>query len=115
MFNLSKPLYKSDLLLGNIKTLIRKAKEANAPVIYIRHCGSKNSHFMKGSSGWNIHPLIIPGVNDYVFEKNHSDLFQDTRLKDILKKIGVEQLVICGLVTEGYVDTTTRRAYSLGY
>ncbi len=30
-------------------------------------------------------------------------------------KLGIGQIVVCGLVTEGCVDTTIRRAYSLGY
>ena len=36
-------------------------------------------------------------------------------LHDGLQKQNIERLTICGIQTEYCVDTTTRRAYSLGY
>lgn len=114
MFNLCIPLYKGDSLLSGIKNLIRKARSENVPIIYIQHCGGENSPFKKGSAGWSIHPSITPEVNDYVVEKRHSDSFQNTGLGELLKKLEIDQIVVCGLVTEGCVDTTVRRAFSLG-
>jgi len=115
MFNLSRPLFNSDTILENIKILIQKARSGNTPVIFIQHCGSENSPFNKGSDGWKIHPSTILAANEYVVEKKYSDSFQGTELGEILIKLGVTQIVVCGLVTEGCVDTTVRRAYSLGY
>jgi nicotinamidase-related amidase len=115
MFNLSRPLFKSDAILENIISLIRRARAENTPVVFVQHCGGENSPFKKYSEGWNIHPAITPDVNDYILEKRHSDSFQDTGLGELLKKLGIGQIVVCGLVTEGCVDTTVRRAYSLGY
>jgi nicotinamidase-related amidase len=115
MFNLSRPLYKSDSLLRNIRNLIHKARSGNVRLIYLQHCGSENSPFKKGSNGWHIHPSIDPTANDYVIEKKHPDSFQDTNLEEVLKQLAISQIVVCGLVTEGCVDTTIRRAYSLGY
>jgi nicotinamidase-related amidase len=115
MFNLKRPLYKSDSLLENIKSLIQKARAENIPVIFVQHYGSEKSPFQKGSAGWNFYPSISPNPNDYVIEKKHSDSFQNTELDEVLKKMGINHIVVCGLVTEGCVDTTIRRAYSLGY
>lgn len=115
MFALSKPLYKGDSLLAKIKQLINKARTENSRVIYLQHCGSDRSPFKKGTNGWKLHPLINPEPGENVIEKKYSDSFQDTGLKDILLKLGVDQIVVCGLVTEGCVDTTIRQAYSLGY
>jgi nicotinamidase-related amidase len=115
MFNLSRPLYKSDSFLQNISNLIQKARSENIAIVYLQHCGSEKSPFKKGTIGWNIHPSIGPTVNDHVVEKKHSDSFQDTNLEEVLKQLVINQIVVCGLVTEGCVDTTIRRAYSLGY
>jgi len=115
MFNLSRPLYKSDSLLRNIQNLIQKARSENITIVYLQHCGRDKSPFKKGSPGWEIHPSIRPANNDYVIEKKYSDSFQDTPLEQTLKKLAINHLVICGLVTEGCVDTTIRRAYGLGY
>jgi nicotinamidase-related amidase len=115
MFNLSRPLYKSDSLLEKIIKLIQKARSKNIAVVYVQHCGNERSPFKKGSVGWNIHPSVYPTENDYVIEKKYPDSFQDTNLEEVLKQLAVNQIVVCGLVTEGCVDTTIRRAYSLGY
>jgi nicotinamidase-related amidase len=115
MFNLSRPLYKSDSLLQNISNLIQKARSENIAVIYLQHSGSEKSPFTKGTIGWNIHPSIGPTINDHVVEKKYSDSFQDTNLEEVLKQLAINQIIVCGLVTEGCVDTTIRRAHSLGY
>ncbi len=47
--------------------------------------------------------------------KHHPDAFQDTDLHQILTSKGVTNLVITGIQTEYCIDTTCRRAYSLGY
>lgn len=115
MFGLSRPLFNADALLENVKSLIVKAREAGNPVVFVQHCGGENSPFHKGTPGWNIHPSIKPGNDDIFVEKNFSDSFQATDLDAILKEMKADHLVICGLVTEGCVDTTLRRAYSLDY
>ena len=115
MFNLSRPLYRSAYILVGIKKLIQNAKINNVPVIFIQHCGKEKSLFEKGTPGWQIHPAIAPNESKIIIEKKYSDAFQDTNLNSTLKELSVETLIICGLVTEGCVDTTVRRAFSLGY
>ena len=115
MFNLSRPLYKRNSILSNIKLLVKKARADNCRIIYMQHSGNESSPFKKSSEGWNIHSSITPEKNEYIIEKKYSDSFQDTRLNEILTKLSIEQIVICGLVTEGCIDITVRRAYSLGY
>ena len=50
-----------------------------------------------------------------VVQKRHPDSFQDTNLRQELASRTIERLVITGIQTEYCVDTTCRRAYSLGY
>ena len=115
MFNLSRTLFKSDSILSNIAQLIKKARTENSKVIFLQHSGSEKSPFYKGSNGWKLHPRINPGPDEYIIEKKYPDSFQDTRLNEILMKLGIEHIVVCGIVTEGCIDTTVRKAYSLGY
>jgi hypothetical protein len=44
-----------------------------------------------------------------------SDSFHQTPLLDELRRLGVTHLVVTGMQTEFCVDTTCRRAISLGY
>ena len=115
MFNLSRPLFNGNIILDNIKKLIQNGRNNNIPIVFIQHCGSKQSPFKKGSTGWEIHPSVSPEVKEFVIEKEHPDSFQDTELETLLNKLSIKNLVVCGLVTEGCVDSTVRRAYSLGY
>ena len=51
-----------------------------------------------------------------LFQKKETpDAFHKTTLHQKLKSKGIEKLVITGLQTEYCIDTTCRRAYSLGY
>jgi len=115
MFHLSKPLHKSDTVLSNIQTLIDQARSASVPVIYLQHTGSQSGVFAEGSPGWNIHSSVAPRQGDLVVKKDKADAFCRTLLLQHLNELSVENLVVCGFVTEGCVDTTVRRASSLGF
>ncbi|PQP85003.1 hypothetical protein C0Q44_11050 [Paenibacillus sp. PCH8] len=58
---------------------------------------------------------IAPIVGDLVIEKETPDSFHQTDLHLTLQDKDVTELVLTGMQTEVCVDTTCRRAYSLGY
>lgn len=113
MFSYSGGVYEGEEVLKNIKEAIDKAREAEVPVIYIQHCD--DSHFKEGTEGWQIHSFIAPQAGELVIKKTKNDSFYKTSLKETLDKLGIEQLVICGMQTEFCVDTTCRAAFSHGY
>ncbi len=108
-------IYREEALLENINALIRKAKAANAPVVYVQHMYTDNPLMEKGQPLWEVHPDIKPEQDDIIIEKHYADAFYDSALDDTLKKLGVTDLVLTGLQTAYCVDTTCRRAHSLGY
>lgn len=115
MFRLPRELYKGEIILNNIYSLLEKARKENTPIIFMQHCGDENSFFSEGSENWMIHPKVFPRRNEIVIKKTYPDSFQNTKLDGILKNCNINNIVICGFVTEGCVDTTIRRASSLGY
>jgi nicotinamidase-related amidase len=116
MFDESNPVYKGDELLDTIKRLIERARGADIPIVFIQHDGgNENSPIHPDKPGWSIHPAIHPEKNDVILRKRHPDAFQETRLQEELEKAGIQKLVIAGIQTDYCVDTTCRRAYSLGY
>nr|CAP47774.1 putative integron gene cassette protein [uncultured bacterium]CAP47775.1 putative integron gene cassette protein [uncultured bacterium] len=115
MFNLPLEIYNGKIILEKIIRLIEEARLKNGLIVFIQYCGNVNSPFEEGSEGWKIHSKIKLRKGDIILKKRHADSFQDTSLNEILKKNIITDLVICGFVTEGCVDTTIRRAYSLGY
>jgi nicotinamidase-related amidase len=114
MFAENDPVYQGETLLAKLKVLIAKARAAGTPVIYIQH--SENSgDLAEGSPGWQIHSAIAPLPGEPVVHKLHPDSFQGTVLQEELQKRGINRLIVAGLQTEFCIDTTCRRAYSLGY
>lgn len=107
--------YRRDEVLGQINRLRRKARDSNSPIIYIRHDGGSGHPLEAGSKGWAIHPEIEPEQGDLIIEKRAPDSFFETTLERELGDRGIKHLVVTGCMTEFCVDTTTRRAVSLGY
>lgn len=104
-----------DRLLHNVKSLIERARKASVPVMYVQHNGTPGHPVEKGTAAWQIHPDIAPQPDDPIFQKTTPDSFMGTMLQAELARRGIQKLVICGIQTEFCVDTTTRRAASLGY
>jgi len=102
-------------VLPNIGALVAKARASGTPVIYIQHDGSKGHALEPGTTGWAIHPSLKPAADEPIIRKRESDSFFETTLQEELKKRGIKHLVIAGGMTEYCVDTTCRRATSLGY
>ncbi|MBN1535620.1 MAG: cysteine hydrolase [Anaerolineales bacterium] len=115
MFADSDPVYQGEALLAKLSQLIDKARTAGIPVIFIQHNTGQSGDLAEGSPEWQIHPDITPMPGEVIVHKRHPDSFQDTILQTELKKKGITHLIIAGIQTEFCIDTTCRRAYSLGY
>ena len=113
LFQKSHPVYKAYELLDNINSLVERAHQAGVPVFYIQHSGQKD--LIKGSAGWQLHPRLQPQKKDYRISKLKSNSFEDTRLDEILKSMGVDHVVITGMVTHGCVKNGCIGAKQLGY
>lgn len=115
MFDESDPVYQGERLLATIGDLATRARAAGVPVIYVQHCAGAGDSLHPGAPGWPIHPAIAPVGDELVVHKHHPDSFQDTILLHGLAARGIKHLIVAGIQTEYCVDTTCRRAYSLGY
>ncbi len=107
--------YRGREVLDQINKLLSKARASNAPIIYIQHDGEADHPLEVGTSGWEIHPDIKPCDGDLIVRKRASDSFYETTLQRELEARGVNHLIVAGCMTEYCVDTTSRRAVSLGY
>ncbi|GAC1358797.1 MAG: cysteine hydrolase family protein [Ktedonobacteraceae bacterium] len=102
-------------VLANIQVLLAQARSNDVPVIYVQHDGPKGHGLEVGSAPWQIHPAIAPQASDIVIHKRASDAFYQTDLQQELAKRGIKHLIVAGGQTEYCVDTTVRRATTLGY
>jgi nicotinamidase-related amidase len=114
-FGEDSPVYAGESLLANICDLVAHARAADVPVVYVQHCGAEGESAEPGAPAWEIHPAIAPAEGEPVVQKGHPDAFQETTLLQELESKNIKRLVVAGMQTEYCVDTTCRRAYSLGY
>jgi len=105
--------YHGDQVLQNIKLLLEKARATGTPVIYIQH--NSDDEFKKGTPTWNICPEIQPIQGEFIVEKTKCDAFYKTKFQEVLQQLSITNLIIAGMQTEFCLDTTCRRAFSMGY
>ncbi|MEK3671148.1 cysteine hydrolase family protein [Paenibacillus sp. FSL R10-2771] len=107
-------LFDEEGVLERISSLLDKARLAGVPVIYIQHT-EEEGEFVKGIPTWEISSRIAPQAGETIIEKTTPDSFHLTGLQEELERLGVTELIICGMQTDYCVNATSRRAHSLGY
>ena len=101
-------------VVDRINELAAKARSAGAPVLFIQHEETQGA-LQLGSKGWQLYERLAVNPNDIRIRKSASDSFHETELHALLQARGVGELVVCGLQSEFCVDSTVRRALSLGF
>jgi nicotinamidase-related amidase len=104
-----------DRMVNRLAELQRKARAHNVPVILVQHDGDTDHRLAKGTDGWQIRGELRPAAGDVLVHKIASDAFFETDLKQRLKERGIGHLIVGGCMTQYCIDTTCRRAVSLGY
>ncbi|MFT4075578.1 MAG: isochorismatase family protein [Asticcacaulis sp.] len=104
-----------DATVQRLAAVQARARQASVPVILIQHDGEMGHRLERGTDGWDLRPEIAPQDGDLVVHKRFSDSFFETRLHAQLVRLGIEHLAIGGCMTQFCVDTTVRRAVSMGY
>ncbi len=109
------PVSAADKLLSNISQLIKEARKEAIPIIFVQHNGENGHPLERKTIGWDFHPKLDVTDKDLIVQKSTPDSFYDTDLQDILRSNKIRKVVIAGIQTEFCIDTTCRRAFSMGY
>ena len=105
------PLWNADVTLEHIERAIANARTMNIPVILIQHIADAARglapFFNDGTAGVNIHPRILAAAPEaIVVRKSFADGFHHTTLEATLVKLGITELLICGMMTQNCVTHT---------
>ena len=105
------PLWNTEQTLANIEAAISKAHEQNIPVIVVQHIANSEMgiapFFNKGSSGANIHSRIVQAAPEArIIIKEFADSFEKTNFEQTLKELNIDELLICGMMTQNCVTHT---------
>lgn len=60
-------------------------------------------------------PEIAPVGDEMIFSKRSSSVFSTTEIDDVLRRMGIDHLVLTGIVTDGCVELSARDAADRGY
>ena len=108
-------LYRSDLFVSNVKTLIETARQNHIEVIFVRHDDGPGSQLTKGMDGYEIYDAFHPVVNERVFDKTVNSAFRGTGLLEYLKQKHKTTVMIVGLQTEYCIDATIKAGFEHGF
>ena len=102
------PLWNTEVVLQSIEQAIAKANAQGIPVIYIQHVAKGVAPFFnEGTPGAEIHPRILAAAPKApVIVKEFADSFEKTTLEETLAKLGVTDLLVCGMMTQDCVTHT---------
>jgi nicotinamidase-related amidase len=108
---------KHDLVgvIGRINALTAAVRRRGGTVVWVRHCGKPGDGFGRGEPGWAFLPELDRQADDLVVEKTLNDAFAGTQLGDVLRRLAIDRLMVCGWATDFCVDSTIRSAVSHGH
>lgn len=101
-------LWEPDSTLERIEAAIGRARERKIPVILVQHIGSDTAPFFaSGTPGVEIHPRLLAAAPEApIIVKRHADSFLETTLETTLADHDVDELLICGMMTQNCVTHT---------
>lgn len=104
--------------------LLAQARELDLPVIYTRHVyrpdfvdlpkkmaitlPTEPAPLVRGSWDADVIDELKPADGDHIIDKNRFDAFLYTDLEVVLRAMGIERLVVTGVVTSVCVESTVR-------
>lgn len=105
------PLHHTQETLSNVLNAIVQARQNGIPVVHVQHVADQAQgqapFFNAGTDGVAIHPEILdaaPGAP--VVVKHFADSFEQTTLHETLQGMQVNELLLCGMMTQNCITHT---------
>jgi nicotinamidase-related amidase len=101
---------------SNIGRLLAHWRASNMPIIHVRHVSRlPGSTYRDGQEGVEFKELALPHPGETVLTKHVCTAFIGTDLEERLRRIGCEDVVIVGVITNNSVESTARASGDLGF
>jgi nicotinamidase-related amidase len=99
------------------RRLLDRFRELDWPTVHIQHIATRpgSTFFLADTDGAAIHASILPLPGETVIVKHFPNSFRETNLLEHLQGLGIERLVICGMMTHMCVDAAVRATADLGF
>ncbi len=104
--------WDSKRIVGNIETLVSKARSSGTPVFWVHHSDQELKY---GSDAWRLLPNFKVEPTDHVIHKKYNSSFAETDLEQKLRDVGAKRLVLAGALTNWCIRATAYSAIERGY
>lgn len=109
-------LYLTKNAAENAGKALSYFRDANLPIFHMQHISGPNaSFFLPRTYGAEINRIVAPINDETVIIKHAPNAFLRTNLADELRKQGISNLVICGMMSHMCIDTTVRASMDNGF
>lgn len=97
--------------------LLAACRGREIPVVHVQHLSTRPgaTFFVPDSTGVEFHPGVAPAAGEAVIRKNFPNSFRNTGLLEHLRRHGIEELLIGGMMTNMCIDATVRAAVDQGF
>jgi len=109
------PITDGSRLLASVSKLIESCRKHEIPIVYLQTSAAAGRPYAMDVHGWEIHPQISPDDEDHVVTKRNASGFSGTDLHHVLKSLGVDTVLVCGIWSEHCVAKTCIDAIRSGY
>lgn len=104
--------FRRDEVVAAIAHLVDQARAAGVPVVWIAH---SDEGMPVGSFEWEYVQELAWAEGEPVVHKIYGDAFEDTELDALLRRLGVEHVVIVGGQSDACIRSTLHGAFARGY
>jgi nicotinamidase-related amidase len=117
----------TDIIVDRVLSLLDACHFSGVHVFFTRH-GHRNpaedggllvewwgEAIQYGAPDWEIVSILCPQDQDTIIDKNRYSAFYQTNLDAILRERGIEDVIICGILTNCCCETTARDAFMRDY
>ncbi|MBQ0934122.1 isochorismatase family protein [Ideonella paludis] len=113
-------LANTEATLDQVEAAIAAARAKGVPVVHVQHVADPaaglSPFFNADTPGVQIHPRVLAAAPEApVVVKHFADSFERTTLKATLDKLGVDELIVCGMMTQNCVTHTAISKQAEGY
>ena len=117
-----------ETVIPNMQRLLETARKVGVEIIHVRIASrtrdgrdsstrfkAYNMPGTRGSKGVEFLPEVAPQGDELVVDKSTSSVFNSTNIDRLLRNLGIRNLIVTGVTTNGCVESSTRSAYEHDY
>jgi nicotinamidase-related amidase len=104
-----------DSSLPKVGHAMDAARAHGIPVVVVQNTAPAGApNFVKGTPGWELHPVVASRPRDHYVEKSLPSAFAGTDLAQWIEARGINTLAVIGYMTHNCVDSTIKHALHSG-